>query len=248
MGIKKCSKCGITKTYDHFYVHKKNMEKYGIDNSKSYRNECKSCHAESSKRQRDARMSYSHGLYFIYFVYNHKDELIYIGKTNDVCERIKQHQKEKRFNESDVNYIDIELLSSLCDASVREIYYINKYKPILNNRDVFEGEITCTVINELLRQRIYRQTKDQFKKDVTQMIKNYSNNINHSKKYSKPVIKIDPKTKDIIQQYDTCKAAEKDNGISEGGVSRAAKSGGKSGGFYWQYLYEEDKATDRFKN
>ena len=98
MGTKKCSKCGITKTYDHFYVHKKNMEKYGIDNSKSYRNECKSCHAESSKKQRDARMSYSHGLYFIYFVYNHNDELIYIGKTNDVCERIRQHQKEKRFD------------------------------------------------------------------------------------------------------------------------------------------------------
>ena len=80
------------------------------------------------------------------------------------------------------------------------------------------------------------------------MIKDYSNNINHYKKNSKPVIKIDPKTKDIIQQYDTCKAAEKDNGISEGGVSRAAKTGGKSGGFYWQYLYEEDKSTDRFKN
>ena len=174
--------------------------------------------------------------------------MIYIGKTNDICGRLKQHQNAKRFNESDVKYVDIELLDNLCDASVREIYYINKYKPILNQRDVFEGEMTHTVINELPKQRIYRHSKDQFKKDVTQMIKNHSDNKNNSRKYSKPVIKIDPKTKEIIQKYDTCKAAEKDNGISEGGVSRAAKSGGKSGGFYWQYLYEEDKATDRFKN
>lgn len=248
MGIKKCSECGKEKSYGDFYTRKEKLDKYGIDDARSYINICKDCHLKKCKKRRTKKISYTQGLYFVYFIYNHNDELIYIGKTNDVCERIKQHQNEKRFNESDVKYVDIELLSSLCDASVREIYYINKYKPILNNRDVFEGEITCTVINELPRQRIYRQTKDQFKKDVTQMIKNYSNNINHSKKYSKPVIKIDPKTKEIIQKYDTCKAAEKDNGISEGGVSRAAKSGGKSGGFYWQYLYEEDKTTDRFKN
>ena len=95
----------------------------------------------------------------------------------------------------------------------------------------------------------------QFKNDLSNAIREriiYTNDSskfknNSFKKYSKPVAKIDPFTMKTIKMYESCIAAEKDNNISEGGVSRAAKKGGKSGGFYWQYVNQEDKDTDRFK-
>ena len=244
MGKKICSRCKKEKSFSEYYLSS-NYKKYTPNDPKSYRTLCKKCCSETSKERRKNNLP---NFYFVYFVYNNNEELIYIGKTNDIYNRIRQHQFENRFNENDVYFIEFELLQSLCDAGVREIYYINKYKPILNQRDIFDGEIIDTVINDLNRLRVYRHNRQQFKEDIDKAIQQ---GINYSKpitKYSKPVLKIDPQTMKIIQKYDTCKQAEEDNNISEGGVSRAAKKGGKSGGFYWRYVNQEDKDTDRFKN
>ena len=90
---------------------------------------------------------------------------------------MKQHQKENRLNESDINYIDFELMKSAGDAFVREIYYINKYKPILNKRDLVDEEIQITVINELEKYRVYRNDIEQFKHNVIQIIEGYLTDI-----------------------------------------------------------------------
>lgn len=253
MGTKKCSKCGKEKSYDNFYIRQEGFNKYGENDTRSYKTVCKECHLNQCKDRREKHLEYTHGFYFVYFIYNHNDELIYIGKTNDIYNRILQHHKDKKINKNDINYIDIEILESLCDASVREIYYINKYKPILNQRDVFEGTLTTT-INEYKKKRI-QYNKSTFKEDIDKIIKKLidkkSNKLKDQselKKYSKPILKIDPKTKEVLEKYDTCKEAETKNNIAASGVSRAAKSGGKAGGFYWMYLNEEDKDTDRFKN
>lgn len=239
---KTCSNCGIEKDLNEFYFNNNFKNEYGIDDPKSYRNICKVCSSLKSKENREKHLQYTKGLYFVYFIYNYDNELIYIGKTNDLCNRIYQHEKEKRFCVDDINYIEYELLNSLCDASVREIYYINKYKPILNQRDLFEGEILDTAMNELNKNKIYVSNKEQIKADIEKSIKNNKKNKNSNK----PVLKIDPNTRQIIQQYNSCKEAEKANSISESGVSRAAKKGGKAGGFYWEYLDTEDKSTDRY--
>lgn len=253
MGTKKCSKCGKEKSYDNFYIQHKEMNQYGASDPRSYRHNCKECCSSSAKKQREKDLEYTHGFYFIYFIYNHNNELIYIGKTNDLYNRILQHHKNKKINKDNIKYIDIEILESLCDASVREIYYINKYKPTLNQRDVFEGVLTTT-INEYKKKRI-QYNKDTLKEDINKIVKKLidkkSNKLKDQselKKYSKPILKIDPETKEILEKYDTCKEAETKNNIAASGVSRAAKSGGKAGGFYWVYLNEEDKDTDRFKN
>ena len=52
--------------------------------------------------------------------------------------------------------------------------------------------------------------------------------------------------KKILEEYESCKQAEKKNNISPGNVSKAAKRGSKSGGFYWQYKFLSDKDTDRY--
>lgn len=243
MNKKVCIKCGQEKPLNEFYFNS-NYKKYDLDDPKAYRNSCKQCHLKTCKKRRENNLT---NLFFVYFVYDHNENLIYIGKTNDIYNRIRQHQIENRFNEDDVCYIEFESLKNSCDAGVREIYYINKYKPILNQRDVFDGEIIDTTINDLNRLRVYRYDRQQFKEDIDKAIQQGINYTKPITKYSKPVLKIDPLTMKIIQKYDTCKQAEEDNNISEGGVSRAAKKGGKSGGFYWRYVNQEDKDTDRFK-
>lgn len=247
MGTKKCSKCGKEKSLDNFYINSEKKGRYDESDPRLYKSNCKECHSKEHKERRVKKLSYTQGLYFVYFVYNYNEELIYIGKTNDLCGRMTQHYKSNKLNKEDIMYIEYELLSSLCDAGVREIYYINKYKPILNERDVFEGEMTCTIINEFERIRIYDITQEE------QLKTNISDNINtkmvnkNTRKYSKPVYKIDPKTMEVIEEYNTCKEAEEANNISASGVSRAARTGGKAGKFYWRYVYENDKTTDRYK-
>ena len=64
---------------------------------------------------------------------------------------------------------------------------------------------------------------------------------------NKMEIETDDNTMEIIEEYNTCKEAEEANNISASGVSRAARTGGKAGKFYWRYVYENDKITDRYK-
>lgn len=177
MGLKKCIACGKEKTFDNFYVRSEKRGVYDETDPRLYKGTCKECHLQQCKDRRENKLSYTHGLYFVYFIYNYDNELIYIGKTNDLYGRMKQHQKENRLNESDINYIDFELMKSAGDAFVREIYYINKYKPILNKRDLVDEEIQITVINELEKYRVYRNDIEQFKHNVIQIIEGYLTDI-----------------------------------------------------------------------
>lgn len=242
---KKCSCCNIEKDLNEFYIDSKQMKKYGEHDIRSYRKECKECFSiKSKKRYKKTLKKHNNGLYFVYFIYNKHNELIYIGKTRDLIIRLKQHERENRLYRKDIGKIEYELVNSECDASVREIYYINKYKPELNCRDCFKGEMVDTVINELHKYKIIYKDYDDFVQQVKNDINNYKKPIKN--KTSKPVLKLDPKTKKILEEYESCKQAEKKNNISPGNVSKAAKRGSKSGGFYWQYKFLSDKDTDRY--
>ena len=96
MGIKKCSECGKEKSYGDFYTRKEKLDKYGIDDTRSYINICKDCHLKKCQKRRTKKISYTQGLYFVYFVYDYNNELFYIGKTIDIYSRIHQHQIENR--------------------------------------------------------------------------------------------------------------------------------------------------------
>lgn len=61
----------------------------------------------------------------IYFLLNN-DDLVYIGKTEDIKTRLNAHKANKLFD----SYV---LLDSSNDP-VYEYYYINMYKPALNKR------------------------------------------------------------------------------------------------------------------
>ena len=170
---KKCSECGEIKNIEEFYIRKKEMEMYGPKDLRSYRHICKKCNGElCKKRNMEVKNKHNGGVFlFVYFIYDKKDKLIYVGKTKDVVERFKDHCRDKRLNKNNISRISFELVESECDACVREIYYINKYKPKLNQRDVFEGKMTYTTINRIKRYSVKYHSNKQFSKEVENIIK-----------------------------------------------------------------------------
>lgn len=76
------------------------------------------------------------------YKYVHKDSIIYIGKTDaSLKQRINGHSKEDKFLEylDDVKIYFIKLKNK-AETSFMETYLINKYKPILNVVDVYDGD------------------------------------------------------------------------------------------------------------
>lgn len=76
------------------------------------------------------------------YKYIYKDSIIYIGKTDSsLKQRIKEHSKEEKFYKylSDVKIYFIKLRNK-AETSFMETYLINKYKPVLNVTDVYDGD------------------------------------------------------------------------------------------------------------
>ena len=79
--------------------------------------------------------------YGVYFIYDDKNELKYVGKsTNCVIVRSFQSAKERKL----LNFSKIEYRypKSKSDVAVYESYYISKYKPEKNSDMVYEDELT----------------------------------------------------------------------------------------------------------
>lgn len=68
---------------------------------------------------------------YIYKMFNKNDEIIYIGKTLNLKERIKQHKQEKDWF-CEVSIIYYAVCESKTDMDIYEIYYINKCNPKYN--------------------------------------------------------------------------------------------------------------------
>jgi|GEM_PF-3825730 len=85
----------------------------------------------------------------VYFIYNDERELIYIGKSSNLQERIVSSLSERRGT-----YYRYVLTNTAIDASIYEAYYISKHKPIKNVQYKFDGE--CTIkLDELEKSEEY---------------------------------------------------------------------------------------------
>ena len=74
------------------------------------------------------------------YVWN--DEVIYVGKSNtDIEKRIQCHSREDKFQKylanSDVYYC---FLPNEATTDIYELYYINKYRPVLNATSKYDDE------------------------------------------------------------------------------------------------------------
>lgn len=73
---------------------------------------------------------------------NDNDELVYIGKSKNLINRIASSIQEKKATK-----YRYALLESDADMNIYEIYYISKYKPKLNIDCVPQKNLTVTLPN-----------------------------------------------------------------------------------------------------
>lgn len=91
-------------------------------------------------------------MYYVYRFLDVDDNILYIGKTNNLESRIYQHFNNGHLEEQCYNNVDkVEYLDfkNESDQHISEIYLINKYKPIYNKRDKKDDTLNLELnINE----------------------------------------------------------------------------------------------------
>jgi predicted GIY-YIG superfamily endonuclease len=86
--------------------------------------------------------------HYVYFLYNHEDELLYIGKTSNLRERLSTYFGKKPSErvgwKKDINPDTLTLFKCLTttDSEIYETYFINKYKPKHNKGKVFSEKLS----------------------------------------------------------------------------------------------------------
>jgi hypothetical protein len=84
----------------------------------------------------------------IYFLYNSRKTLVYVGKSIDLASRIPSS-----INERNAHYFSYALTKSASDVGIYEMYYISMFKPKLNVEGKYPDELTV-VLPELKREEI----------------------------------------------------------------------------------------------
>jgi len=77
----------------------------------------------------------------LYFIYNEKKELIYIGKSGNVGNRIITSVRSENL-QGEAYYINVKMLENKSDVNLYELYYISKFKPIYNREGKEEDDTT----------------------------------------------------------------------------------------------------------
>lgn len=79
--------------------------------------------------------------YYVYKMINIENETLYIGKTSNIENRVKQHKRDKYWMDDAVRVYYSELKNKT-DMDIYEIYYINKYNPIHNKDFMNENQFS----------------------------------------------------------------------------------------------------------
>lgn len=80
----------------------------------------------------------------IYRFLDKDNNIIYVGKTVDLVNRMTTHFSGGHLDEScyeQVNKIEYIKCENQADMNIKEIYFINKYKPKFNTKDLYKGEV-----------------------------------------------------------------------------------------------------------
>lgn len=108
---------------------------------------------------------------FVYFFYDSEKNLLYVGKTIGLENRMRQHFSKDTVeldpwkNLVDKKYILLYPCNNPTDLDIYETYFINKYKPIYNKDKVFNHEptILLTPIEPIIYSIEVRSRRDRAK-------------------------------------------------------------------------------------
>lgn len=155
--MKKCSKCLKVKNLNEFGYRNRKTKQGTRKTILSY---CKQCNAEySRKRYMEMR---TNNLKCVYRFLNFNEEVIYVGKTERIEYRINLHMSKsghlpaKCYEE--VYKIQFMPLSSTVLMDIKEMYYINLYKPKYNSNHLYNEE--AFTISDFTRDKWIDYSKD----------------------------------------------------------------------------------------
>lgn len=137
--MKKCSRCLKDKSLSEF-GERNRKTKEGI--KKSTLSYCKQCNAEySRKKYMEMR---TNNLKCIYRFLNFNEDVIYVGKTERIEHRINSHISKSSHLPTkcyeEIYKIQFMALSSTVLMDIKEMYYINLYKPKYNSNHLYNEE------------------------------------------------------------------------------------------------------------
>lgn len=128
--LKVCSECYVAKTLDLF--HKNEKGQYGVHAI------CRGCrkvkYVKSVKKDKK---------YCVYRFIDYNKNICYVGLTDDIKRRMQNYKigKNKDIDFESIKTVEYQEFKSRIDMAIRELYYINLYKPIYNKRDKITGEM-----------------------------------------------------------------------------------------------------------
>lgn len=98
-----------------------------------------------------------------------KEERIYIGRTNNLKNRLYQHRKDSEDDVFDwklnVNNITYFKCSNVADSDIIETYLINKFNPIYNKDKIYGQPSTLQIkLPDELNVDIISRTRGNFKR------------------------------------------------------------------------------------
>jgi len=130
--LKKCSICKEVKPIKSFGLRNRKDSNGNV--YKTYNSVCKVCNSERAK-QRYYDMK-EKGIRFVYRLIDENNEIVYVGKTESLPTRTNQHFSKNSHLYPKVKGSKLRLqyiaMASTSLMQIREIYYINLYKPKYN--------------------------------------------------------------------------------------------------------------------
>lgn len=119
--------------------------------------------------------------FYIYMMYNEKNELLYVGQTKNLKKRFQGHFTKATLEvdtwKKDVYYIDTFECKTEYDMRILEIYLIGKLKPKYNIEFVFEDDVALEIKFEKFnykRYLVHEKSMTEFKEGM-----NMSNEIDN---------------------------------------------------------------------
>jgi len=85
----------------------------------------------------------------VYRIYNAKENMIYVGVTNDVLMRIAQHRRDKHWRD-EITVVHLDWCETRSEALAIENMLIESFKPIYNLRQP-RKKVLCEHCNETVK-------------------------------------------------------------------------------------------------
>ena len=131
-----CSKCKKEKPLNEFTYR---------NDKETYVSYCKQCANKKAKEYVQNKKETIDIKRFVYKLLDENYNVLYVGKTWDLKRRIHQHMNpnSSMFSKEDINkikYVGYLFLKSEIQSDLREIYYINEYRPPFNKQYNYEYE------------------------------------------------------------------------------------------------------------